>query len=303
MHASDGPCAGNAAALSQRALGAYLGLAVGDALGATVEFMTPAEIGEKFGVHRDIIGGGWLRLKPGQVTDDTGMSLALGLSILQNSGVSSQKVAESFSQWMKAKPVDIGHTVRRGIIQFRSTGRSQVMENAYDAGNGACMRCLPVALYYHDRPWSEVVAASRLQAHVTHHNAQADAGTETVIAMLLAAFRGESKQHLKSLAYRLVDSEKAYRFDRKRIDNPSGWIIETLQVVVQALFATDSFEDLLLEVVNRGGDADTTGAIAGMLGGALYAQDAIPLRWLGALDADIRRQCERQALALIERTD
>ncbi len=300
MHASNGPCAGNSASLTQRALGAYLGLAVGDALGATVEFMTPAEIHDKHGVHKDIVGGGWLRLKPGQVTDDTGMSLALGQSILQNSGVDPQKVAESFSQWMKGKPVDIGHTVRRGIIHFRSTGRSQVAENAYDAGNGACMRCLPVALFYHDRPWNEVVAASRLQSHVTHHNAQADAGTETIIAMILAALRGEPKHSLESLAHRLVEREQAYRFDRKRVDNPSGWIIETLQVVFQALIATHSFEELLIDVVNRGGDADTTGAIAGMLGGALYAEAAIPLRWLAVLDAEIRSQCQRQALALIE---
>ena len=72
---------GSVSALFDRALGAYLGLALGDALGATVEFMTPREIAHRFaaqgGVHRHIIGGGWLKLAPGQVTDDTTMSLAL----------------------------------------------------------------------------------------------------------------------------------------------------------------------------------------------------------------------------------
>jgi len=63
--------------LHARALGAYLGLAVGDALGATVEFMLPNEIKYQFGTHRDIIGGGWLKLKAGSVTDDTEMALAL----------------------------------------------------------------------------------------------------------------------------------------------------------------------------------------------------------------------------------
>ncbi|MDP2026561.1 ADP-ribosylglycohydrolase family protein [Sulfuriferula sp.] len=61
----------------ERALGAYLGFAVGDALGATVEFMMPAEIQHAYGIHRDMVGGGWLKLKPGQITDDTQMSLAL----------------------------------------------------------------------------------------------------------------------------------------------------------------------------------------------------------------------------------
>ena len=68
--------------LHDRALGSYLGLAIGDALGATVEFMTPSEIVATHKVHRQILGGGWLRLKPGQVTDDTQMCLALGDAIL-----------------------------------------------------------------------------------------------------------------------------------------------------------------------------------------------------------------------------
>ncbi|NIN37143.1 MAG: ADP-ribosyl-[dinitrogen reductase] hydrolase, partial [Gammaproteobacteria bacterium] len=65
-----------------RARAAYLGLAIGDALGATTEFMTPGEIRAKYKVHHKIIGGGWLYLKPGQVTDDTEMSLALGKAVL-----------------------------------------------------------------------------------------------------------------------------------------------------------------------------------------------------------------------------
>jgi len=72
--------------LIARAEAAYLGLAIGDALGATVEFMTPREICAAYlpkrGIHREMVGGGWLRLKPGSVTDDTTMSLALGAAIL-----------------------------------------------------------------------------------------------------------------------------------------------------------------------------------------------------------------------------
>ncbi|HSO84778.1 ADP-ribosylglycohydrolase family protein, partial [Thiocapsa sp.] len=96
-----------------RAAGAYLGLAVGDALGATVEFMTPREIREVYGEHRNLIGGGWLRLRKGRVTDDTEMSLALGNSILAAGCVDAHAIAEAFSDWMRTKPVDIGHTVRR----------------------------------------------------------------------------------------------------------------------------------------------------------------------------------------------
>jgi ADP-ribosyl-[dinitrogen reductase] hydrolase len=108
--------------LKSRFAGAYLGLAVGDALGATLEFLTPREIRERHGVHRDIIGGGWLRLGKGQVTDDTEMSLALGGNILNAGRVDSRSVAEAFSLWMRSKPADIGGTVRRGISLYRRTG-------------------------------------------------------------------------------------------------------------------------------------------------------------------------------------
>jgi ADP-ribosyl-[dinitrogen reductase] hydrolase len=65
----------------RRARAAFLGLAVGDALGATTEFMTPGEIRAKYGVHRKIRGGGWLHLKAGQVTDDTEMSLCIARAL------------------------------------------------------------------------------------------------------------------------------------------------------------------------------------------------------------------------------
>ena len=68
----------------------------------------------------------------------------------------------------------------------------------------------------------------------------------------------------------------------------------------QAFFDTDTLEDCLIDVVNRGGDADTTGAIAGMLAGACYGPEAIPARWRKALDAGVRETVELQALALMK---
>jgi ADP-ribosyl-[dinitrogen reductase] hydrolase len=107
--------------LAERAVAAYVGLAIGDALGATVEFMTPKEIRAQYGVHENIAGGGWLRLKAGQVTDDTTMSLALGESILAAGRVDALAAADAFDAWMRAKPVDIGNTVRRNLVSFRSS--------------------------------------------------------------------------------------------------------------------------------------------------------------------------------------
>ncbi|MDP1636403.1 MAG: ADP-ribosylglycohydrolase family protein, partial [Gallionellaceae bacterium] len=95
--------------VTDRAIASYLGLAIGDALGATVEFMTPREIAAQYGVHDKMIGGGWLHLKPGQVTDDTTMALALGESILAQGRVDALAAAQAFDAWMRAKPVDIGN--------------------------------------------------------------------------------------------------------------------------------------------------------------------------------------------------
>lgn len=285
--------------LAQRALGAYLGLAIGDALGATTEFMTPAEISYKYNQHNRIIGGGWLNLKPGQVTDDTEMTLALGETILQHQSVIAEKVAQSFSDWMRTKPVDIGHTVRRGIIQFRNAGTSEVPENEHDAGNGACMRSLPVALFYWNKPVEQMLQASRVQSHVTHHSPVADAGTEAVLQMITCALHGGSKDELQQIADALVVKHKIYRYDQKRQENPSGWIVETLKAVFQSFFQFQGFYDILVDVVNRGGDADTTGAIAGMIAGAHYGRDAIPEHWLKVLDKKVRASCEQQALELI----
>ncbi|MET0026362.1 MAG: ADP-ribosyl-[dinitrogen reductase] hydrolase [Candidatus Thiodiazotropha sp.] len=285
--------------LTQKASAAYLGLALGDALGATTEFLTPNEIKARYGVHNTIRGGGWLNLKPGQVTDDTEMSLALGDAILKSGGVSARSVAQSFSDWMKSKPIDIGNTVRRGIVQFRNTGHPWVDENFYDAGNGACMRCLPVALVYHGSSTDALVVASRTQAHTTHNNPLSDAGTETVLRMTVAAMKGAQHDELLEMAQQLVEEHREYRFDKRRVENPSGYIVETLQVVFQALFENPDFETTLIDVVNRGGDADTTGAIAGMLAGARYGMSSLPEQWLKKLNSAVRKRCQMQAEALM----
>jgi len=284
-----------------RALGAYLGLAVGDALGATVEFMTPNEIRARYGTHDRIRGGGWLGLRPGQVTDDTTMALALGESILATGGVDAAAAAQAFSDWMAAKPVDIGNTVRRGIVHYRYSGEPEAPASEHDAGNGACMRLLPAALATFGSSSEVVRAAVRAQSHVTHNNPQSDAACEAVTAMVHGALAGRDKAWLlRGPVAELVQAHPSFAFRGRRRDDPTGYVVETLQAVLQALFDTDDFPGCLIDVVNRGGDADTTGAIAGMIAGALYGPDAIPADWLAALAPEVEAACRTQASALME---
>ncbi len=295
-----GPALPDSLGIESRAVAAYLGLALGDALGATVEFMTPREIVHQYGVHDQLRGGGWLRLKRGQVTDDTTMALALGDAILEHGRVAPQAVAQSFDRWMRAKPVDIGNTVRRGILHWRASGVPQVPPGDQDAGNGACMRCLPVALATLGDAPAAVRAASRAQAHVTHHNPLSDAATECVIDMVQRALLGASLRELLAATVEpLAASHPQFAVLGRRVNNPGGYVVDTLRAVLQALFDTSSFESCLVNVVNRGGDADTTGAIAGMIAGALYGQGGLPRRWLRDLDPDVAAACEHQAKALL----
>ena len=288
--------------LMSRAVGAYLGLALGDALGATVEFMTPREIQAQYGEHRDIIGGGWLKLKPGQVTDDTEMSLALGNALIEAGGVDAVRIAQAFDEWMQSKPVDIGNTVRRGIVRFRSHGATQGPVDDFDAGNGAVMRVLPVALVSLGAERDAVTLAAQTQAHITHNAPLADAGMMAVVDMVQRALISPERAlaDMIAIAHELERWSKAFIFTKKREQNPSGYLPDTLRAVFQAFSRTDSFEAALTDVVNRGGDADTTGAILGFIAGALYGKGAIPARWLVALDQDVHIACETQALRLLE---
>lgn len=286
-------------AVNDRAKAAYLGLAIGDALGATVEFMTPNEIKANHGVHKNIIGGGWLKLAPGSVTDDTEMSLALGAALLTCRRVDAKAIAEAFSEWMRSKPVDMGNTVRRGIIYYRNHGETVVVKNEFNAGNGACMRSLPIALATLGSGMESVKTASRTQAHITHHADLSDAGTEHIIHLLQLALAGCSISELGVTMRAFVRKHPQFNFDVKTINNPSGFIVETLQAVLQAFCSTDDFESCLIDVVNRGGDADTTGAIAGMLAGACYGLQSIPKRWLKQLNPKIKTACAAQAEELL----
>ena len=291
--------------LADRARGAYLGLAVGDALGATVEFLTPREIQHQFarqgGVHREIIGAGWLHLKPGQVTDDTTMSLALGDAILACHGeVEALACARAFDAWMRAKPVDIGNTVRRNLVRFRRSGIPEAPPCEHDAGNGALMRTLPVALATLGQDEARVADAFRAQAHVTHNNPLSDAGGICLALMIQDAILGGGWADLKARARALAREWPAYAWeDTRPQENPSGYVAHTLPAVFQAFFDTDSFEAALIDVVNRGGDADTTGAILGALAGAWYGCAGIPARWLRTLDRASAERCRDQAARLL----
>ena len=268
-----------------RALGAFLGFAVGDALGATVEFMTEREIVAKYGVHKKMIGGGWLKLAPGQVTDDTQMSLRLGRSLVRHNDLVLKDVCDEFTAWLATGPVDVGNTCRRGIKRYMVHGTMQGEYNDGDAGNGAAMRVLPVALATYNRP--ELLELwTTAQGHITHNHPLSDDASITLVKMVHSLLTGGGQGALWALADELVKKHRTFSFATYN-GLSSAYVVDTIKTVFDGYFLTTKFEDCLIRTINRGGDADTTGAIVGMLAGATWGVTSIPKAWLSKLDKEV----------------
>src|SRR5215211_1602510 len=152
--------------LIDRYRGCLLGLACGDALGGPIEFETRAAIRERFpGGLRDFIGGGWLHLIPGEITDDTQMTLALAESLACSGPLDMDDVAARFLSWFRSEPEDIGNTTRSALsylangVPWEEAGERVISESPSAAGNAAVMRCAPVALRFRTAP-AQLVPAS-----------------------------------------------------------------------------------------------------------------------------------------------
>ncbi len=283
--------------VEDQAMAAFFGFAIGDALGATVEFMTKGEIAAQYGVHREIAGGGWLRLKPGQVTDDTEMALALGRSIIRSRKFDARDACEEFAAWLKAGPADVGNTCRRGIRRYIVHGTLEGTFSEGDAGNGAAMRILPVALASFGEP-DKSEPWSLAQARITHHHPLSDSACLALARMVHSLLRGKCKREARKIADELAEKHKAFRFE----PYPglcSAFIADTMQTVLHFYFGTESFADCVIQTVNQGGDTDTAGALAGMLAGATYGLAAIPAGWLAKLDRQVTSRIRWQVPRLL----
>lgn len=289
---------GGSKSIRRRALASYLGFAAGDALGATTEFMLPREISAAYGFHNEIRGGGWLKLKAGKVTDDTEMCLALGEAIIETRDLDLTTVADKFVAWMRSKPVDMGSTVRQGLQRVVTKGQLIAPYSSYSAGNGAAMRNLPVVLAtlaHEDRFRDWTLAQSR----ITHHNKESDRGALFLGELARQAILQGQLAPLEATARQWIDDTPLFDY-RNYKGEADGYIVNTVKTVLFYFFNTGDFESCLTGIVNRGGDADTNGALAGMIAGAFYGMDSIPQRWLKKLDKEVIRKVEEQVKELLE---
>ncbi|TLN21561.1 ADP-ribosyl-[dinitrogen reductase] hydrolase [bacterium] len=291
LKCTDSPVAYPAA--RDKARGALLGLAVGDALGATVEFMSPDEIRSRYGIHDKMTGGGWLYLRPGQVTDDTEMSIAIARAIVDRGTFDIAAVAESLANWLIGKPVDVGSTCSQGISRYLIKRTLEAPKSDWHAGNGAAMRMGPVALASFCAP-ENLGRWSLEQARFTHNHPLSDDACLMIGQLVHAALAGQGKVGM----YKIARSYPEFAFEPFN-GKAGGYIVETMAAVLSSFFDTDTFEDCIVTTVNLGQDADTTGAIAGLIAGAHYDVNSIPRRWLGKLDPKIREELSLLAEKLL----
>ncbi len=257
----------------KRIQGSLLGFACGDALGATTEFMTPEEIREEIGVLRDITGGGWLDLEPGEVTDDTQMMTCVARSLAASNGIPDYRdMADRLLAWLDSGPKDVGSACRKGLESYRAAGRLGNGDNE-TLGNGGVLRVLPFALA--GLSWQDAVRHSEL----THGGSVYVRHVQSYITAVSAALSGCDKREVTNQFRGLKP--------RPYLIENGGDVGNTLRSVKVHFHVTDSFEECVIRAANAGGDADSVAALAGGLAGAYYGVQAIPAGWLEMLDRDV----------------
>ena len=278
--------------------GALLGLAVGDAIGTTVEFKAPGT----FEPVTDMVGGGPFDLPAGAWTDDTSMALCLAESLIACHGFDPADQLERYVRWYRqghwsstGTCFDIGNATRKALQRFERTHEPFPGDSDHHAaGNGPLMKLAPVPLAYAAHPDLAVAYAAE-SARTTHGAPEAADACRSFAGLLVGALRGIDVRTLlhggafepvtgiwdEHPLHSKVASVAAGSF-REKVPpaiKGGGYVVDALEAALWALCSTRTFEDGVLAAVNLGDDADTTAAIYGQLAGAMYGLDGIPARW------------------------
>lgn len=295
-----------------KAIGSLVGLAVGDAIGTTVEFKTR----DTYPVLTDMVGGGVFNLEPGQWTDDTSMALCLGNSLLKNGFDIDSQLSEYF-QWYSTgkyssngKCFDIGNTTANALIQWDENFNTVNNDSVECSGNGSMMRLAPLIIYSrteeaYTQEYVDFLQDIRESSEATHAYVTAvDAcvGLGVILNRILYYPARESILDFVNTEpgmFGITDPEiikvlQGSYITKKRSDiSSSGYCVHTLEAALWCFYHTDSFKDAVLLAANLGDDADTVAAVTGQIAGAFYGLDGIPVEWVNR----ITMSTEIQALA------
>jgi ADP-ribosyl-[dinitrogen reductase] hydrolase len=287
--------------------GCLLGLAIGDAVGTSVEFAPRGS----FRPLTDMVGGGPFGLLAGQWTDDTSMALCLAASLIDSAGFDAEDQMRRYLRWRdqgymssNGACFDIGGTVSSALARYESTRDPFAgSDHPRSAGNGCIMRLAPVPMFYAaDRDQAVHYAAE--SSRTTHGAAECLDACRLMSFMLCELFEGATRDDILNCHDRLPLTEPAIRsiargsFVAKGLDDirGSGYVVDSLEAALWCFHHTDSFEEAVLAAANLGDDADTTAAVCGQLAGAYYGVNGIPEPWLRKVAE--RNLIEEMAVAL-----
>lgn len=270
--------------------GCLLGLAVGDAVGTTVEFRPRGS----FPPVTDMVGGGPFGLEPGQWTDDTSMALCLATSLVECGGFDPLDQMQRYCRWEKegylsstGRCFDIGNTVSQALRQFRQTGEPfSGSTHPRSAGNGCLMRLAPVPMFYSPDETKAVELAGE-SSRTTHGAQECLEASRLFGAMLVRALAGADREEILTnhddlaLETSTLQAIAAGQYQSLDIDQirGSGYVVESLTAALWCFWNTTTYAEAILAAANLGDDADTTAAICGQLAGAYYGLSGIPQPW------------------------
>ena len=259
-----------------RAIGCFIGLAIGDALGSPAEFKEPGE----FEPITEMRYSGVWRIPAGYWTDDTSMAICLAESIIEHNRIHHLDILERFCRWYQlgenssnGRCFDIGNTTKKALNAWILNGnQTGAPTGIWESGNGSIMRLAPIAV----RWWNNLEmlhSAAKEQSAVTHASQICLNACVELSSILGSAIRNEEV---------MSDLQKFAIAQNNTIPN-SGYVEDTMTAAKWAVGSTDNFNDALLAAVNLGGDSDTIGAVTGQIAGAIYGYNEIKSSWLDVL--------------------
>ena len=273
--------------------GCLLGLAVGDAVGTTVEFQARGS----FPPVTDMMGGGPFNLNAGQWTDDTSMALCLADSLLAKDGFDPKDQMDRYWRWYQegylsstGRCFDIGNTVRSALEQYHRTGDPwSGSTSPQAAGNGSLMRLAPIPMFYYP-DLEKMIHFAGESSRTTHGALECIEACRLFAEMLFRAFAGSSKNEILFNSMGKISAPKIMEISRgsytqKTINeiHGTGYVVDSLEAALWCFHHSNVFEEAILQAANLGDDADTTAAICGQIAGAYYGETGIPATWLDKL--------------------
>ena len=290
--------------------GALYGAAIGDALGAPLEFMSEDQIKSKFGRVTEMLGGGWLQTMPGEGTDETALLLATAYGIMKNPENPYAEIGKNFIKWAISRPKDISDATLRSVDKtmskghgkhlipkarwHESAGQVDLFSNRGSVDNGAILNTLYPALYYNDE-FTAVTNALDI-TNMTHVNTQSDNACR-IYAQII--FHILNKNINKDDMDKMIDNTMYYDYKNEEVQ-PTASAYDSIIAMLHAFMPTETFEEAVLTAINYGGDSDTIGAITGGLAGCYYGYEAIPERFIEKLPQDIKQMLDTVIAAIPE---